>query len=105
VPALLLQPLVENAVRHGIAPLRQGGRLQLIGRLCGAGLCLSIIDDGGGASLRGVDESSGVGLSATRRQLHAYFGAGADLRVETSPGCGFAVHLSLPLMTPEMEAG
>ena len=71
VPPLLLQPLVENAIRHGIAPRARGGIVTVKAFCVDGRLLMTVTDDGVG--LRGRDHESGVGLSVTRKRLfHAY---------------------------------
>jgi len=96
VPPLLLQPLVENAVRHGIAPLRRGGTLRLAAHVSQGWLRLAVEDDGVGADRDSCLRSAGLGLTAVRRQAQAMRPAGADVEVETTLGAGFRVRLSLP---------
>jgi sensor histidine kinase YesM len=100
VPPLLLQPLVENAVRHGLAPRREGGELRLCATTENDQLTVSVSDDGNGAEARQVDESKGLGLKAVARQLHAHFPGSAEVVVETQPRAGFTVSLKMPARLP-----
>lgn len=100
VPALLLQPLVENAIRHGIAPRREGGTLRLTARLQDDDLLLQIADDGNGCRAGEWSAAEGLGLRAVRRQLHARFGVAARCQIESAPGAGFIVDLALPAHLP-----
>ena len=93
VPALLLQPLIENAVRHGLAPLRAGGELRIAAAALANVLELSVSDDGAG-SAQPVHE--GIGLSNTRARLATLYGEAAALEVDTG-GPGFQVRVRLPL--------
>lgn len=92
VPSLLLQPLVENAIRHGIAPRRAGGTVEIVARLQPGKLCLTVSDDGLGAG----EVVEGVGLASTRQRLRHLYGTAHAFEVETSPGHGFRVDLMLP---------
>lgn len=102
IPALILQPLVENAVRHGIAPLEAGGRVRIEGRRAGERLLLRVEDDGVGF---GAAESthelcaSGVGLSNTHARLEALYGESFRFDLQRSDGGGCAVVLDLPFST------
>lgn len=96
VPALLLQPLVENAVRHGITPREEGGHLRVEGRRAGNRLLLRVADDGVGLSDTDDTCSSGVGLSNTRARLDALYGDDASFRIERSDGGGCAVVIDIP---------
>jgi two-component sensor histidine kinase len=97
VPVFTLQPLVENAVRHAVAPRADGGTIAITGTTAGSHLELHVSDDGPGNDLRAVDASSGQGLRLLRQRLTALYEDRAELRIETSPGGGFHVSLRLPL--------
>jgi len=89
VPGLILQPLVENAVQHGVAPRPEGGRVRIAGTRTEAGLCLTVEDDGPG--LAALPTSSGTGghgggLANVRRRLGLRYGEGARLVVLPSLG-------------------
>ncbi|MGH9748563.1 MAG: sensor histidine kinase, partial [Candidatus Polarisedimenticolia bacterium] len=93
VPPLMLQPLVENAVRHGIADRPEGGNIHLRARVDGDRLTLQVSDDGRGDAKTG---SAGVGLGSVRRRLAALYGNRATLSIDsTAPG--FTVCIELPL--------
>ena len=92
IPALLLQPLVENAIRHGIAPLIRGGTLTLSARLTASRLVLTVADDGHvAAQIR-----DGVGIGNTRRRLQHLYGQRHSFTVESRPDSGFAVTVEIP---------
>lgn len=97
VPNLLLQPLVENAIRHSIAPREAGGRLE-IEASCTAGLLhLEVRDDG--PRLKGDPAllCQGVGLSNTRARLVQLYGATHDFELRAAAAGGLAVVIRLPL--------
>jgi len=98
VPSFLLQPLVENAVRHGIAPRRSGGRLSISARREGDRLLVSVQDDGDGADARDVETASGLGYRALRQRLAVRYGGRATMTLETARGRGFGVRLDLPTL-------
>ena len=98
VPSFLLQPLVENAVRHGIAPRRSGGRLSITARREGDRLFVSVQDDGAGADPRDVEVASGLGYRALRQRLAVRYGGRATMTLETARGRGFGVRLDLPTL-------
>lgn len=96
VPPLILQPLVENAIRHGIAPRAGGGTLRLTARLQNGDLLIGVSDNGPGSPPADLENASGLGLRTVRQRLEAVFGQRAGLEVETAAGEGFNATLSLP---------
>jgi hypothetical protein len=99
VPYLLLQPLVENAVRHGIAPLESGGSIAVAAARVNGMLRVTIRDDGLGVRLDTPRERQGIGLESVRARLaHLY---GASHRFDLSPATprGTVVNLELPYRT------
>jgi signal transduction histidine kinase len=110
LPPLVLQPLVENAVKHGIAPCKTGGELVIAARLETAErerLCLTVLDTGAGASENELSHGRrlGVGLANVERRLECYYGETASLKVHSTPGVGTVVEVRLPSNVPsEMVA-
>jgi two-component system LytT family sensor kinase len=100
VPPLLLQPLVENAVRHGIAPLRGGATLRLAACCRDDRLSIEVGDDGVGSDPGACRRAPGLGLRAVERQLRAHFGAAARLAIDTAPRRGFTARIALPARLP-----
>jgi two-component system, LytTR family, sensor kinase len=96
VPHLLLQPLVENAVRHAIAPRPRGGCLQLRIAAQDERLRIEIADDGPGASEAALVAGRGIGLSNTRARLAALHGEDYRMEIESRPE-GLTVRIELPL--------
>ncbi len=102
VPPLILQPLVENAVQHAVAPRPEGGDIVIRGRREGAGLVLEVQDDGPGLPAvvrlqRGrAGEAHDGGFENVRRRLGLRFGDGASLQVRESQGGGAHLVLAMP---------
>lgn len=92
VPTLLLQPLVENAIRHGIATRTKPGTVTISAARSGEQLLLEVADDGPGWS--GVRQ--GIGLGNTRMRLEKLYGARQQLQLGTSPAGGAAVRIAIP---------
>jgi len=105
VPGLILQPLVENAVAHGIAPLARGGRLVISGGVDHGRLWLEVTDDGAG--LNGAAEElirEGHGLGNVRGRLDAYYHGAAALELEKrAGGRGTVARIVLPRNDDEPE--
>jgi len=96
MPSFTLQPLVENAIRHGIAPQARGGTLRIAARLSGDQLIMEVADDGVGAAASAVDGAEGLGLRAVRQRIEARYGEASTFIVTTALGTGFAVRISMP---------
>ncbi|HSJ08994.1 MAG TPA: histidine kinase, partial [Longimicrobiales bacterium] len=96
VPPMLLQPLVENAIRHGIAPSSRKGTIVISARVLGDRLCLEVTDDGAGLDGAGPLRQ-GVGLGATRERLHHLFSGDARLDLTRRNGTTTA-SIDLPLI-------
>jgi LytS/YehU family sensor histidine kinase len=99
IPTLLLQPLVENAVRHGIAPHAAGGALGIFARRVSDRLELRVEDDGLGlAADYPARRSRGCGIRNTEGRLLALYGESARFEVAGRPGGGVAVSISIPYL-------
>jgi two-component system, LytTR family, sensor kinase len=101
VPTLILQPLVENALRHGVSA-QQGGTVWIRAAREGEGLVLSVRDDGAGAELRRM--KPGIGIGNTRARLNHLYGENQDLQIDSRPGEGFSVRVAMPCRTAEGES-
>ena len=95
VPHLILQPLIENAVRHGIAPRGTGGTLYIATDLQAGMLSLRVRDDGVGCAPEGR-RSSGVGLSNVRARMRQLYGERHTVEIFSAPGKGFEIVLRFP---------
>jgi len=96
VPTLVLQPLAENAIRHGIETMLRAGVLTIEAQADGDTLWLRVRDNGAGL-VKDVTRREGVGLSNTRSRLDRLYGEHAALTVRDNPGGGVAVDIYLPL--------
>jgi LytS/YehU family sensor histidine kinase len=96
VPSLLLQPLVENAMKYAIAPREGGGSVTIIAGIEGGGLRLAVVDDGPGLPPAMASNGRGVGLRNTRERLKVLYGDAHSVEVAAaSPG--LSVEMRLPL--------
>jgi two-component system LytT family sensor kinase len=96
VPCLLLQPIVENAVRHGIARLDRPGYVEVRAACVGTELSISILDDGPGISTESTWRE-GIGLANTRARLEKHYGEMQSLRYSNRNEGGLMVEIRLPL--------
>jgi two-component sensor histidine kinase len=97
VPTLILQPLVENSIRHGIEARESGGSLSIQARRRGEMLCLEISDDGNGLTDGAVLRcSEGIGLSNTKARLVALYGERHQFRLAARQPGGACVRIELP---------
>ncbi|WP_214107916.1 sensor histidine kinase [Acrocarpospora catenulata] len=111
VPFLCLQPLVENAVRHGLESKPGVGRITIIAEDAGAECGISVEDDGLGMDperlrrvLAGEERATGVGLANVDERLRQVYGDEYGLIVETGEGAGTKVTLRLPKYRPGVSA-
>jgi two-component sensor histidine kinase len=106
VPSLLLQPLVENAIRHGIEPRRSGGSITVSARLADGHLQIRVADDGVGLPPNWrMESSSGLGLRVTRERLEAlYQRAGDRFVISRRQGCGTEIIIRIPLQGTGVES-
>jgi signal transduction histidine kinase len=113
VPPLLLQPIVENAVRHGLEASVAGGHIGVSAATAGDRLVLTVEDDGAGFDRARVAPAcagagdlagGGYGLQQVRERLAASFGADGAMTIATAPGRGTKVEVSLPLQSRQGAA-
>lgn len=95
LPPMMLSTLVENAIKHGIAPLPQGGMLKITATREGERLKVSVTDNGLGFQ---ASSGSGVGLANTRARLDALYGSDGRLTFAAEPVRGVTVSIELPFV-------
>jgi len=100
VPYLLLQPLIENAVRHGVARITSVGRIRIAARRTAQGLELCIADNGPGIPATGATRRGGLGLRMTEERLRNLYGDAYSLQIRESAEGGADVRLLIPLTAP-----
>jgi len=96
VPALLLQPLVENSIQHGLEPKVEGGRVVVIALQEGGQLVLEVVDTGVGPSIA-AGAGTGFGMTQVRERLATLHGPAASLDFASEPGGGSRTTVRLPL--------
>jgi two-component system LytT family sensor kinase len=104
VPSMLLQPLVENSIKHGLAPKIGGGSIYLRSRLEGGNLIVEVEDDGVGMGAANVLDpptglgGTGIGMSNVVERLKVLYGDTAGMRIDSRTGEGTLVQLSVPVL-------
>ncbi len=96
VPAFLLQPLIENAVKWAISPRSGGGEIAVSAWIEKDFLKITVRDDGAGTNLENALNAKGFGLRLIREVLAARYGDAANLKIETALNQGFAANLTIP---------
>jgi LytS/YehU family sensor histidine kinase len=96
VPFLILQPLVENAIRHGIEPNEKAGRLSIRASRSNGTLHLSVTDNGAGLDGASTNPGKGIGLSNTRSRLRHLYGEKCILELVPVQGGGLEARIQLP---------
>jgi len=97
-PPMMLQGLVENAIKHGLEPKAEGGRLSVIGEIVHGKLCVTVADTGLGFG-KAATAGTGIGLNNIRERLQLLYGRKASLVVSENPGGGTAVSITVPYTT------
>lgn len=108
VPSLLLQPLVENAIRHGISPRAGAGYVQVTAKRLGDKLSISILDDGVGVRARRSRERSrgtGLGLTNTMTRLIHLYGENHEFESGPRDEGGYAVRITIPFKLGRLSPG
>ena len=104
VPSMLLQPLVENSIKHGLSPKIEGGTIYVRSRLNGSQLLLEVEDDGVGMGSANLLEprtgvgGTGIGMANVAERLRVLYGETARMVVSGSPAGGTIIQLQLPLI-------
>ena len=98
VPSLILQPLVENAIRHGIEPQMRAGKIRVCSTRSGDDLVLTVTDNGGGMPAGGF-KREGIGLANTRARIRELYGKRQQFELSNVPEGGLCVRLSFPFTT------
>ncbi|MGD9562147.1 MAG: sensor histidine kinase [Pyrinomonadaceae bacterium] len=97
VPNMILQPLVENAIKHGIGPRGEGGQINIAAARENGHLALTVRDNGLGVPFGDVDNlSEGVGISNTRRRLRHLYGERHSFTLKNEDASGLSVNLVIP---------
>ncbi len=103
VPSMLLQPLVENSIKHGLSSKVEGGSIYLRSRLSDTGLVIEVEDDGVGMGAAqmvefGSPRGSGIGMANVSERLQVLYGDTARMTIDSREGKGTLVRIRLPLL-------
>jgi len=105
VPSILLQPLIENCIKHGLEPRIHGGTVTLRSRLEGDRLAIEVADDGVGMNNGTAPlhrrTGSGIGMKNVQERLEVLYGKQASFNVVSNPGRGTLVSIEIPANGPE----
>ena len=100
IAPMLIQPMVENAVMHGLEPKVDGGRVLLRARIDQNALVVDVIDDGVGIGNAPPRQGGGVGLANLKARVRSLHGPAAQVQLRDNPDGGAQVRLLLPLLSP-----
>lgn len=102
IPSLLLQPLIENAIKYGIARAEGGGHLKISAKVFAGDLLLEVSDDGPGCELvnNHIPDAKGVGLRNTRERLATLYGAEHSIKLSQTDPHGLTICIRIPF-TPK----
>jgi two-component system LytT family sensor kinase len=106
VPTMLLQPLVENSIRHGLSGKLEGGTIRIRSEVSGGRIRLAVEDDGVGipeARLATLLEQ-GIGVSNVNERLKVLFGTGYRMYVDSRPDGGTRIEIEMPELEPGVPA-
>jgi two-component system LytT family sensor kinase len=102
VPSLILQPIIENAIKYAISPSTEGGTLTISARLHNGTLVLQLSDNGPGLGTGdGTKKSCGVGLKNTRERLQQFYGDQQDFTLAPNSPSGLVITINMPFETDE----
>jgi two-component system LytT family sensor kinase len=105
VPSMLLQPVVENCLKHGLAPKLGGGKIELRTTNCDGRLHIEIEDNGVGISEEKMPHVyvEGIGLSNVRERLRVLYGTDFGLEIQSRPGQGTVIRIDIPELVSTMQ--
>lgn len=107
VPSILLQPLIENSIKHGLEPRIHGGTVTLRSKLAGDRVLIEVADDGVGMGDRpntGIRrDGAGIGMKNVQERLEVLYGQQATFKVVSNPGRGTLVSIEIPAALPDVR--
>jgi two-component system, LytTR family, sensor kinase len=105
VPNMILQPLVENAIKHGLADKMDGGNVSIRSRCTQHRVIIEVEDDGVGMAASAGSSGTGIGMLNVQERLQVVYGDAAEINIESQPGSGTMVRLTLPILQAEEMGG
>lgn len=105
VPSMILQPVVENAVKHGLSDKVEGGSIHIRTRCVENRVIIEVEDDGVGIAASGASTGTGIGMVNVSERLQVVYGDAAEITIESQPGSGTLVRLMLPVLQAEEMGG
>jgi two-component system LytT family sensor kinase len=104
VPSILLQPLIENSIKHGLEPRLNGGTVTLRSQLSGDRVLIEVADDGVGMGNRPASalrrDGAGIGMKNVKERLEVLYGNQMRFEVVSNPGRGTLVSIEIPAQLP-----
>ena len=104
VPSMLLQPLVENSIKHGISRKVGGGRITISSERANGHTVIEVIDDGLGMTTDSPPTSTGIGLRNVDERLRVIYGANYHLKLSSTPGKGTCARIEIPELVVPHQA-
>ena len=106
MPSMLLQPLVENSIKHGISPKVGGGRITIRSQRVNGHAIIEVIDNGTGMATTdlGRTRSDGIGLRNVDERLRVIYGENYHLKLESTPGKGTCARIEIPELVVPQQA-
>ncbi len=100
VPSMLLQPIIENAIRHGLSPRLEGGIIYIRSSRRNGRLLLEVRDNGVGIPQSTLDRifQQGIGISNVHERLRVLYGSEFSFQIDSSPGEGTSIQIAIPLL-------
>jgi two-component system LytT family sensor kinase len=101
VPSMIVQPLIENSIKHGLARKVGGGRITIKTMLRNGHAVIEVHDDGIGMNVEGLEHArgGGIGLSNVNERLRTIYGANCNLRLTSTPGRGTCASVEIPVLS------
>ncbi len=102
IPSILLQPLIENSIKHGLEPRINGGTITLRSRITGSNMVIEVEDDGVGIGAGPASalkrQGAGIGMKNVKERLEVLYGGDARFTVVSRPGRGTLVAIEVPIV-------